>query len=191
VIVKWRQWGGDHGGWYPLRNVLQRTHRIWDYLKWMALICDMMLSKCSLVGWHDCSGEGRAWARLEEHSEQILEVVASQQCTCGDGFILWIEGSDTILRKGRSLNINSNLPYVATRAWPHRESRSVNLLRARVLWKVIWRRSIRWALKKQGSCRTEPHQDSGVRSPKYKKKVGKGNRQNGWKTSGKLLALAR
>lgn len=47
------------------------------------------------------------------------------------------------------------------------------------LWKVILRRSRRGMIKRQGSCRTEPHQDFRVRSPKYKKKVSKGNRQNG------------
>jgi len=47
---------------------------------------------------------------MEVHSEQILEVVASFKCTFGDGFVLCIEGSDTILLKGKHLDINANLP---------------------------------------------------------------------------------
>lgn len=47
---------------------------------------------------------------MEVHSEQILEVVASLQCTFGDGFILCIEGGDTILVKGKHVNIHVNLP---------------------------------------------------------------------------------
>lgn len=45
-------------------------------------------------------------------------------------------------------------------------------------------------MKRNSASRTEPHQGSWVSSPMYKNKASKGNRQNGWVTLGKLLALA-
>lgn len=68
-----------------------------------------------LVGWHNCICEDFVWTMLEMHLEQILEVVASLLCVCGDGFILLIEGSYTILIKGKHLDIDVNLPLVVTR----------------------------------------------------------------------------
>ena len=96
----------------------------------MALICVTTLPSIILVGWHDCTGEGRARARLEVRSEQILEVVASLLCACGGGFILLIEGSDAALLKGRRLDSGAGLPCVATRPRPRRGG-AVTIFRAR------------------------------------------------------------
>lgn len=133
----------------------------------MALICRMTLSMQRIVGWHDCSCEEWEWSHLEESSEQILEVVASLICTCEGGFILCIEGSDTILSKGRKLNITSNLPGVVTQQRPRRATQCQFAVYTE-LWNVMLRRSSRRVLKMQGSCRTEPHQDFRVSSPKCK-----------------------
>ncbi len=55
--------------------MLQRTYRIGDYVKWMALMFWTRPPAWKVVGGRDSGREGRARVRVEADSVQILEVV--------------------------------------------------------------------------------------------------------------------
>ena len=82
-----RQRGGGHGGWHPLRNVLQRTRRAAACRKWRAMTRGARPPTQCVVGGRVHAVEAWSWDCVEAWTVQILEVVACLR-PCRDGFVL-------------------------------------------------------------------------------------------------------
>ena len=72
VWSRYGQQGGGHGGWHPLRSVLQRTCRIAGRGKWMALTCGTR-PPTQVRGRRACgvpgkAGRGCGWRRAQRRS---------------------------------------------------------------------------------------------------------------------------
>lgn len=83
LAVWFWQLDGGHGGWHPLRNVLQRTYRIGRWRKWKGLNCisETLLAELSkraiLFWWRSCvsGGGGVIWADLGSSNKKVICVV--------------------------------------------------------------------------------------------------------------------